>query len=127
MSFYAFMEMIEVNRAILIVLLAVSVASSAYAGNGRYLADRHVDRGMACTACHKDGGFELKDVPPYGVCSQCHGDYEAMMAVTGEKYLETTDPHSQHDGDLSCTECHKGHKPGQNYCAGCHDFEFKVP
>lgn len=119
--------MFEVIRAMLTAMLAVCAASSASADDVKNLADRHVARGMACTSCHIDGGFELKSVEPYGVCAQCHGGYDAMMEVTGEKYLESTDPHSQHDGDLSCTECHKGHKPGQNYCAGCHEFEFKIP
>ncbi|KAB1317813.1 cytochrome c3, partial [Bacteroides ovatus] len=25
------------------------------------------------------------------------------------------------------SECHKGHKPGVNYCGGCHNFVYKVP
>lgn len=36
-------------------------------------------------------------------------------------------PHSQHDGALPCTECHKGHQKGVNYCGQCHSFTYKVP
>jgi hypothetical protein len=44
---------------------------------GHTLADRHVARGMKCTACHVDakGGALKAANTDYGVCATCHGDY----------------------------------------------------
>ena len=98
---------------------------------GHTLADRHVARGMKCTACHVDakGGALKAANTDYGVCATCHGDYNAMIKKTDAKYKNSgqPNPHAQHDGALPCTECHKGHKASVNYCAQCHSFVYKVP
>lgn len=113
------------------ILLAAAAAlvsvTVVHAADVKYLADRHVARGVTCEMCHtKD--MKVKPSTKYedlDVCTDCHGDYAAMIKKTAGKY--ETNPHGQHEGALPCTECHKGHKPGVNYCGGCHNFEFKVP
>lgn len=89
----------------------------------------HVAKGLPCTSCHvKDGSAELKiDDQKHEACVGCHGWYDAVSKRTQPKNPEEVNPHSQHDGNLPCTECHKGHKPGVNYCGECHMYTFKVP
>jgi fumarate reductase flavoprotein subunit len=48
-----------------------------------------------------------------------------MIEKTKGKY--ETNPHAQHEGALPCSECHKGHQKGVNYCGGCHNFVYNVP
>ncbi|MCG5029921.1 cytochrome c3 family protein [Mesosutterella sp. OilRF-GAM-744-9] len=99
--------------------------------SGKFLADRHVARGMKCDACHvsAQGGKLKAEKSDYGVCATCHGDYQKVAARTEAKYKDSgqPNPHNQHDGALPCTECHKGHKAGVNYCAQCHSYVYKVP
>ena len=94
------------------------------AADGKFLADRHVWRGLQCDACHEPD-MKVKMNGDLEVCTSCHGDYAAMIKRTEGRF--ETNPHAQHEGLLPCTECHKGHKPGVNYCGGCHNFEYKVP
>lgn len=103
---------------------AVMLASSAGAADGKFLADRHVERGQNCQACHADD-MKVKTSGDFEVCVDCHGDYSAMIKRTDGRF--EVNPHAQHEGALPCSECHKGHKPGVNYCGGCHNFEYKVP
>lgn len=91
----------------------------------KFLGDRHVQRGLQCDACHTPDQ-KIKQNGDLDVCSQCHGDYSAMIAKTKDRY-EEVNPHAQHEGVLPCTECHKGHKPGVNYCGQCHSHSFNVP
>ena len=95
----------------------------ADAADGKFLADRHVERGLQCDACHEPD-MKIKMNGDLEACTSCHGDYTAMIKRTEGRY--ETNPHAQHEGLLPCTECHKGHKPGVNYCGGCHNFEYKV-
>lgn len=93
------------------------------------LADRHETRSISCEGCHiTKGKPEIKkDTKGREACVSCHGYYPEMIKRT-EKTGEEVNPHDQHDGDLPCTECHKGHKPGVNYCEECHGtFVFEVP
>ena len=114
--------------ALLSGFVLVSGAASAADQN---LADRHVARGMKCDACHvtATGGALKAEKSDYGVCATCHGDYQKMIEKTDAKHKDSgqPNPHAQHDGALPCTECHKAHKPGVNYCAQCHSFVYKVP
>lgn len=108
------------------IALASSCAQAAPA-----LADRHVAAGMKCDACHTTAqGGPLKDEKTdYGVCASCHGDYQKVLDRTAAKHQGSgqPNPHSQHDGALPCTECHKGHQAGVNYCGQCHSFTYQVP
>lgn len=100
----------------------------------KFLADRHADRGVKCADCHKQ-------TPPTKQvykedCFKCHGpNYEANLkkktsniVVNGVK----RNPHSGHDGNLSCDSCHHAHKAPEanpeDACGACHSIGFsKVP
>ncbi|WP_423837815.1 cytochrome c3 family protein, partial [Sutterella wadsworthensis] len=45
------------------------------------------------------------------------------------KNVKPTNPHTSphYNADLDCVNCHVGHEPSENYCAQCHNFDFKVP
>ncbi len=95
----------------------------------KFLADRHVAKGINCMMCHDDvkkGTIKLNE-KKHEACTQCHGWYDQVAKKTVPVEKDDQNPHSQHDGNLPCTECHKGHKPGVNYCGGCHMWGFKVP
>jgi fumarate reductase flavoprotein subunit len=94
----------------------------------KFLGDRHVAKGMNCQTCHIENSKELKnDGAKHEICVQCHGFYDKVAEKTKPSNPEEGNPHGQHDGNLPCTECHKGHKPGVNYCGQCHGYNFKVP
>lgn len=82
---------------------------------GHTLADRHVARGMKCTACHVDakGGALKAANTDYGVCATCHGDYNAMIKKTDAKYKNSgqPNPHAQHDGALPAQNAIKDIRP----------------
>lgn len=103
---------------------AILGAALIAAADGKFLADRHVERGLKCESCHTPD-MKIKTSGDYDICVDCHGNYNAMIKKTEGRY--ETNPHAQHEGALPCTECHKGHKAGVNYCGGCHNFEYKVP
>ena len=96
----------------------------ASAQSGKFLADRHMARGMKCETCHTPDK-KIKQSGDFDVCVDCHGGYEEMIKKTDGRYQ--VNPHAQHEGVLPCTECHKGHKPGVNYCGQCHSYTYKVP
>ncbi len=95
----------------------------------KFLGDRHVQRSITCDACH--GSAVSKDLPldadRHQPCVKCHGFYNEVVKKTQPANPEEMNPHSQHDGNLPCTTCHKGHQPGVNYCGKCHMYTFKVP
>lgn len=109
------------------LLVTLPMATSATSSQG-FLANRHIARGMNCVSCHITQGnpkLKMVDNASHEVCVQCHGFYDKVVKLTEKK--DEQNPHAQHDGNLPCSECHKGHKPSVNYCAQCHNFEFKVP
>ena len=56
-------------------------------------------------------------------------DRDKLEGMTAAKYGKYN-PHSQHHEsmELSCTECHKGHRASVLVCTGCHtDGEFTLP
>ncbi|MGN1208932.1 MAG: cytochrome c3 family protein [Duodenibacillus sp.] len=96
----------------------------------KFLGDRHVERGVACPMCHGQGTPKAQlpeDSQKHEPCVQCHGFYDKVAARTKPKDPDEQNPHGQHDGNLPCTSCHQGHKPGVNYCEKCHMWSFKVP
>lgn len=109
--------------------VAAMLAGTASAAEGPFLADRHAQRGINCTQCHGPAGMGkmMEDADRHEACVACHGWYDKVAAKTQPKDPEEMNPHSQHDGNLPCSTCHKGHKPGENYCAKCHYYTFKVP
>ena len=99
------------------------------AAEGGMLADRHASRGMSCDSCHETAqGGGVKAFGEYGICAACHGDYQKMIDKTDRLFKDSgqPNPHAQHDGALPCTECHKGHQKGVNYCGQCHSFSYTV-
>ena len=113
------------KKVLFLLRLSFLAGTTAFAADGGpYLADRHVARGMKCADCHTPDN-KLKTSGDLDVCASCHGDYQAMIKKTDGRY--EVNPHGQHEGALPCSECHKGHKPGVNYCGGCHNFVYKVP
>lgn len=118
------------NTKLVVLLFGALLSFSAVAQDKpQYLGDRHVARGVQCQVCHGDKiSAQLKeDDQRHEPCVQCHGFYDQVAKKTTPENPEEMNPHSQHDGNLPCTTCHKGHKPGVNYCAQCHFFNFKVP
>ena len=109
------------------VLLAFGVCSVQ--AQTKFLADRHVERGLNCESCHTDAakGTLKIDKDRHEACVQRHGWYDAVAEKTAPKDPEEMNPHSQHDGNLPCSTCHKGHKKGENYCGNCHYYNFNVP
>lgn len=118
-------------KTLLAAILGTLVMSMAAAQTTpQYLADRHVARGVQCAACHGQDAPKAalpEDKDRHEPCVACHGFYDKVAQRTVPKNPEEMNPHSQHDGNLPCTTCHKGHQPGKNYCAGCHYYNFKVP
>ena len=106
--------------------MLVAIAPMA---NAEFLADRHVSKGMDCTICHVSSQDHAIKMNANGEesCVECHGGYDKLVKLTAPKEEGAGNPHAQHDGNLPCTECHKGHKQGVNYCIECHSWEFKVP
>lgn len=88
------------------------------------LSHLHGLNGVTCKGCHADVK-RPKEVAA-ATCMQCHPP-EALKASTGE--VKPTNPHgSPHFGAASeCNVCHHSHAKSENYCAQCHNFEFKVP
>ena len=118
----------KILASVLGVVLALGVCS-ARAQTTKFLADRHAGYGVKCDACHTDAakGTLKIDKDRHEACVQCHGWYDAVAAKTQPKDPEEMNPHSQHDGNLPCSTCHKGHKKGENYCGNCHYYTFNVP
>jgi fumarate reductase flavoprotein subunit len=102
---------------------ALLLSSSTWAQQTKFLADRHKDKGMECSACHKEGPAQ-KAVPP-DICKGCH-DEEKLAMKSAEKFGRQN-PHDNHLGAIACGECHRAHKPSVDTCAKCHQFGFKVP
>ena len=109
-----------------ITLLAAglpAVSSAQQAPGNAPLLQKHLGAGLNCAACHKE-------TPPAATvkmeqCFTCHGNYDKLADKTDGKGAHN--PHASHNGDLPCESCHHVHKPSVNFCAQCHQFEFKVP
>ena len=106
------------------LLAVVGTATGASAPD--MLADRHVARGMTCASCHA----ETPPSKPVKTekCLACHGSLEKVgESYDAAKAGNLPNPHVNHNAELYCEDCHRGHSPGVNYCAQCHDFTYKVP
>ena len=118
----------KIIHAVLCLVLGAVWAQTGFAAE-KFLADRHAERGIKCEVCHDPSApTKMKeDANRHEACVQCHGFYDAVVKRTQPKDPDEQNPHSQHDGNLPCSTCHKGHKPGVNYCGQCHMWSFKVP
>lgn len=83
-----------------------------------FMDGKHVTKGLPCTACHT--AMPPKGAPETKVCLSCHkNSYTAMAEVTVKV---NPNPHTSHEGEVPCADCHKGHEPFVYGCgkAGCH-------
>jgi uncharacterized CHY-type Zn-finger protein len=87
-----------------------------------FLADKHNAAGIVCGGCHKEN--PPKEWVPTAVCIKCHGD-QAKVAERTQKVIPN--PHESHLGNVKCELCHHAHKPSQDHCSNCHEFDYKVP
>ena len=83
------------------------------------LGDRHKEYGIECNECHQEDPPE-KEVPT-AICLSCHEDYRGIFRSAD------FDPHNSHSNIDDCGACHHAHKPSENLCAVCHDYDVKTP
>ncbi len=97
------------------------LSSAAFAQTG---AERHVAKGIPCTACH--GAKQEIAAPNIDQCTKCHNPASVAKKTANVK---PRNPHqSPHYGNqLDCVLCHVQHEATENYCDQCHKFGFKVP
>ena len=87
-----------------------------------FLADKHKVADIGCDGCHKEN--PPKEHVPTLVCNKCHED----QAKVAEKTLKVIpNPHDSHLGNQRCELCHHAHKPSEDHCSNCHEFDYKVP
>lgn len=101
------------------VLLCCAAAASAASDAGG-MAQAHQKAGVACAVCHAKPGV----APQESVCTNCHKP-EVLKQQT--QNVVPTNPHVSPHYELTCTNCHAGHKPSTDFCAQCHKFDFRVP
>jgi fumarate reductase flavoprotein subunit len=84
----------------------------------KFLADRHKDRGVACAVCHGD------ENPPKpaaaGKCMTCHKSLEAVAERTKDYDKNPHKNHLTESMEVSCVQCHNGHKADEPACLRCH-------
>ncbi len=87
------------------------------------LSHLHEMHGVTCGDCHDSSA------PPEALSSEdclgCHGPFEDLKKKTAKTEYNPHDSHYQEA--LGCDGCHHAHSPGENFCAQCHDLEWKVP
>lgn len=110
----------------LILLLGSLLITLPAIAQDSFLADKHMTKNVNCTACHETQSPLPGSQVASGKCVQCHGTLEKIAASTKDKKLDP-DPHYNHLVNTDCQECHKGHGPGTNVCANCHNLQYKVP
>lgn len=120
------------GNALIAVIVVVFICALAISGHTwaqqqqqkqKFLADRHKDRAMECSACHKES--PPQKAVPSEVCKGCH-DEEKLAMKSAEKFGRQN-PHDNHLGAIGCEQCHHAHKPSVDACAKCHQYGFKVP
>ena len=89
-----------------------------------FTADRHKDRGLSCAVCHKE------DQPTTAAsgesCLPCHTSLEAVAGRTKDFAVNPHQNHLVDSSDISCTDCHQGHKADKVACDSCHSgFKFE--
>lgn len=109
--------------ALLIAATLVFTVPLRGAETKQFLADRHKERGLTCEQCHKEN--PPKQAAKTEACLECHGPYDKLAELIQKKV--SPNPHESHNGNLPCENCHHAHKASENFCATCHDFDFKVP
>lgn len=101
------------------IAAACALFLASAAGAGGFGADRHVSKGIPCTACH--GPDQKIEYPDRTQCEQCHS-VAALKEKT--KQLEPNPHNAPHNDE--CTLCHLQHEEPVNYCNQCHEFKYNV-
>ncbi|WP_295480542.1 cytochrome c3 family protein [uncultured Sutterella sp.] len=104
--------------------LALLSISPAGAADRKFLADRHVERGVACASCHGTDAPKPGAQVSTAQCNTCHGSLDAVAKRTAKL---DPNPHYNHLVGLDCAECHRGHAKSVNMCAQCHNIKYSVP
>ncbi|MDR0588019.1 MAG: cytochrome c3 family protein [Burkholderiales bacterium] len=107
---------------IVFVTLFAALSMSVFAAPMTIPMGKHLEKGVTCAQCHKENP-PAKAVP-FEKCESCHGNNDAMAKRT-EKV--EPNPHFNHLGDVTCTECHKNHSESVLICSNCHKFNLKTP
>lgn len=110
---------------------------------GNLLAKPHADEGVGCLDCHEETipekikkgvkfitkdyetPFEKRDFGTRQFCLECHEDPDKVEKLFEEVVAETdypdgSNPHDNHNGDLSCNVCHNVHQKSEVFCLQCH-------
>lgn len=96
--------------------------SAVGAQDSEFLASKHAVAKVDCQRCHQNA-LKPNEISEQG-CMGCHGDMDTMGDKSEGKF--EVNPHAPHGAKVSCLQCHHGHKPGENYCNKCHEFNFQV-
>ena len=111
--------------SLLAAALSISAAQAAPAtSTTHFLADRHVERGVACESCHGVKTPKPGAVVETAKCNACHQSLDEVAKRTSKL---DPNPHYNHLVGLNCTECHRGHQKSVNMCASCHNIQYNVP
>lgn len=99
-------------------------------------AHAHAQAGITCLECHESNiGQQVQELTKYITgnyqnplkerklgtkewCLRCHGSYEELAKLTGDR---TRNPHDSHYGKMECRICHRMHRESVDYCAQCHE------
>ena len=107
--------LILLSLSFLTMLLGTQVMAA------KVMKPHHKSNGLACGDCHTTSPAEAV---PMEQCLTCHSLPEPQ-----DDYHGAPNKHdSPHYGpELKCENCHHEHEESENFCAGCHDFDFKAP
>jgi hypothetical protein len=85
----------------------------------------HQLAGVTCVGCH--GKAKKQEALKMDKCVACHGSTDKLAEKTAQ--VKPENPHtSPHYGTaLDSNLCHHQHAKSENFCAQCHQFNFKVP
>ncbi|MDR2036053.1 MAG: cytochrome c3 family protein [Coriobacteriales bacterium] len=53
----------------------------------------------------------------------CHEGISSLDELKEFTANRSRNPHSNHNGDLACTTCHKAHEQSVLFCTQCHEYE----
>lgn len=102
-------------------IVALSMSTSLSAADKSFLADRHAQKGVACSACHGQANPKTNAVVRNETCFACHQNYDILAKRTAK--IEPN-PHFTHLGNVRCSDCHKGHRQSTLMCNDCHKFSI---
>ena len=108
-------------KKLYIIAIVIFAAACVYgiAAEERTFKPHHEDFRDDCAVCH--GEANPTDYTEAMLCADCHESGAELAELTSG--LGYSNPHTSihWDETLPCEECHKEHKPMENYCADtCH-------